>query len=161
MQFLTLKGAVFCFFFFYGEFFLFFTLQEWILCNSCPWRWIFSIFIFKGWILCSFHPSRVKSLQFLLSWDIFRVKSTKKLLLQWWILCTFGFYLSDWGFSLWNSACVLFCHKSPVFFWVICWHFLPFKRVFFTIFAFLGFFGMKMDKNFSCNGECLKILIFV
>ena len=146
---------------FYGEFFVFFTLQEWILCNSCPWRWIFSIFTFKGWILCSFHPSRVKSLQFLLSWDIFRVKSTKKLLLQWWILCTFGFYLRDWGFSLWNSACVLFCHKSPVFFWVICWHFLPFKRVFFTIFAFLGFFGMKMDKNFSCNGECLKILIFV
>ena len=34
------------------------------------------------------------------------------------------------------------------------------KRVFFTIFTFLGFFGMKMDKKFSCNGECFKILIF-
>ena len=35
-----------------------------------------------------------------------------------------------------------------------------FKRPFFFIFTFLGFFGMKMDKNFSCNGECFKILIF-
>ena len=31
----------------------------------------------------------------------------------------------------------------------------------FLIFTFSGFFGMKMDKKFFCNGECFKILIFV
>ena len=70
--------------------------------------------------------------------------------------------LFQWlGFSIWNSGLGLFWHKSPVFFWVICWHFLPFKGLFVTIFTFLGFFGMKMEKNFSCNGECFKIFIFI
>ena len=148
-----------------------------------------AVFNFQGWILCIFHPFRVNflyffplkvnSLQFLPFKDEFFAIFT----LQGWNLFNFYlleiffgrkgqnysyngelfliFFLFKWlGFSIWNSACVLLGHKSPVFFWVICWHFLSFKRVFFTIFTFLGFFGMKMDKKFSCNGECFKILIF-
>ena len=114
---------------FKGEFFLFFILHGWIFYNFHPWRWI----------PYDFFPLRLNSLQFSpFKSEIFAIftflryflgERDKKLLLQWWILWTFGFYLSDWGFSFWNSACVLFCHKSPIFFWVICWHFLFFKRV--------------------------------
>ena len=125
---------------FEGEFFAIFALWGWILCIFHLFSVnFFAIFTFLRRILCLFYPFRMNSFQF----------------------STFKGYFSDWGFSIWNSACVLFCHKSPVFFWVICWHFLSFKRVFFTIFTFLAFFGMKMDKKFSCNGECFKILIFV
>ena len=62
------------------------------------------------------------------------------------------------GVFLSGILCVLFWHKSPVFFWVICWHFLPFKRVFFTILFFIDFFGMKLEKNFSVMVNALKFL---
>ena len=111
LHFSFFKGEFFCIFFhFKGEFFAFFTLEV----------EFFAVFTLWEWILCNFHPSRVKFFQFLPSWGIFCV--------------------SGLGFSIWNSACVLFCHKSPVFFWVICWHFLFFKRVSFYNFYLSGIF---------------------
>ena len=99
----------------------------------------FTIFSLEGEFFTIFFPLRLNSLQFSpFKSDIFAIftflryflgERDIKLLLQWWIPWTFGFYLSDWGFSFWNSACVLFCHKSPIFFWVICWHFLFLNRV--------------------------------
>ena len=146
MQFLTFRG----------EFFAFLTLLGWIFC----------FFSFKGEFF-AFFPLRINSLQFLLfkgeTFAIFTFLryflGDKDKITFVMVNCFkfFFFYFSDLGFSIWNFSCVLFCHKLPVFFWVICWHFLSFKRVFFTIFTFLGFFGMKMDKKFSCNGECFKI----
>ena len=175
--FFTLWGWNFAFFTFPVWILFFFTLQGWIPCIFHPFRMNFLQFLTsKGefiaffslleWSFCIFYPSRVNSLQFLPEFfavftlqvwnlcnfyffEIFLGEKDKKFLLQWWIFWTFGLYFSDWGFSFWNSACVLFCHKSPVFFWVICWCFLSFKRLFFTIFAFSWFCAMKMGKKCS------------
>ena len=95
----------------------------------------------------------MKSLQFLPCWDFFGVKRTKNYCCICEFFEIFYFCFSYWGFSIWNSGWVLFWHKSPVFFWVICWHFLPFKRVFFTIFTFLGW---KWTKIFLVMVNALK-----
>ena len=137
--------------------FAIFPFWWWILCNFQPLR----VNSFH------FYPSRVNSLHFLLFEGEFFVFLTLKgeffaiFTLQGWIL--FNFYLLEiflWvkrtknysfsceffeilifilviGVFLSGILCVLFWHKSPVFFWVICWHFLPFKRVFFTILFFI------------------------
>ena len=141
----------------------------------------FAFFTLSGWILCNFQPSRVNSLPFSLSKGEFFVFFT----LQGWNLC--NFYLHEiffwWkgqknysfngeffeilvfilviGVFLSGILGVCCFYTNHPFFGVLCWHFLSFKRVFFTIFTFWGFFAMKMDKTFSCNGECFKILIFV
>ena len=129
----------------------FFFLKGWILCNFHPSRVnsshfsplkdeffaifilkgdFFLIFILQGWILCNFYPLRLNSLQFSsLKVEIFAIftlrffwgEKDKKLLLYWWIFEILIFISVIGVFSIWNSGCVLFWHKSPVFFWVICW----------------------------------------
>ena len=115
LLFSTVKGEFFAFFTLKGWIFLFFILHGWIFYNFHPWRWI----------LYDFFPLRLDSLQFSpFKSEIFAIfvflryflgERDKKLLLQWWILWTFGFYFSDWGFSFWNSACVLFLSKITHF----------------------------------------------
>ena len=94
----------------------------------------------------------MNSLLFLPFLDFFWAKRTKNYSCNGEFFQIF-FFFSDWGFSISNYACVLFWHKSPRFWGVICWHFLPFKRVFFTIFTFLGW---KWTKKIFVMVNALK-----
>ena len=158
LQFSAFEGEFFSFLPFTGEFFAFFTIWGWILCifhflrvNSLhflPFEGeffvfftlkgeFFAIFTLQGWILFNFYPLEI----FL--W----VKRTKNYSFSCEFFEIFIFILVI-GVFLSGILCVLFWHKSPVFFWVICWHFLPFKRVFFTILFFIDFLGWNWRKIF-------------
>ena len=68
-------------------------------------------------------------MQFLPSWDIFWVKGTKNYSCngEFFELLVFILVIGVFLSGILRVCC--FCHKSPIFFWAICWHFLSLKRV--------------------------------
>ena len=111
---------------------------------------LFAIFTLQGWNLCNFYLHEIffwwkGQKNYSCNGEFFEILV---------FILVVGVFLS----GILGVCCFYTNHP---FFGVLCWHFLSFKRVFLTIFTFWGFFAMKMDKTFSFNGECFKILIFV
>ena len=123
-----------------GEFFQFLPLKD----------EFFAVFTLQGWNLCNFYFREL-----FLGWKVQKIALAMVNSLYCWVFFKWlGFFFLEFCVCVVLSQITRFLLGDLLTFFTL-------SACIFTIFAFLGFFGMKMDKKFSCNGECLKILIFV